>query len=120
MTVFRHHRFRIGIFLAALIFAAAALPGLVAAAQGVQIQALLCSPDGAQPGHDSGSEPEIFDHCQICPLAGSYSADARNWQGGLIRPYQHITELLSKDTGTSAPERSELSPLNGRAPPARG
>lgn len=119
MSFFRHQRFRIGILLAALMFTVGALPGLAAAAQGVQLQAPLCTPDGSKPAQKSDTDAEIGDHCQICPLAAGYALDARPSEGRLFGPGRDIAEALTKD-GVSGPHtRGELMPQNGRAPPLR-
>lgn len=119
MTLFRHHRFRLGVFLAAVIFTASGLPGIVAAAQGVQLQAPLCTPNGSEPAHNTDPETGVFDHCQICPLAHSPGADARSDHGGVVQPYLSSAQNLSKDARSGPWMRVELTPLNGRAPPFR-
>lgn len=120
MTFFRHRRFRIGIFLAAIMFAAGALPGLVAAAQGVQIQAPLCSPDATDPVRNSDSHTDSADHCQICPLAGSFAVHVPHGQGRIIGPDRDVADVLPKDGVSGSFVRAELTPLMGRAPPIRG
>lgn len=48
MRYLRKHRCRLGVALAAVFLLTAVMPGLVAAAQGVQLQAHICSADGTQ------------------------------------------------------------------------
>ena len=117
MSFFRHYRFRIGIFLAAMIFVAGGLPGLVAAAQGVQLQAPLCTPNGPEPARNSDPAGGTDDHCQICPLANAATADVRNNHGNPISPYVLIAERAPDDALPDLSVRAELMPLNGRAPP---
>ena len=54
--------------LAAIFLLTAVMPGLLAAAQGVQIQGHICSPDGASSA-PVGEQPffAAYEHCQLCP-----------------------------------------------------
>lgn len=117
MTFIRNHHRRIGIFLAAMIFVAGGLPGLVAAAQGVQIQAPLCTPGGPEPAEDTGSTHDNFDHCQICPLAHGGFAGIRTDLGGLVPHYAFVGGIEPTNSGLRVHVRAELAPVNGRAPP---
>jgi hypothetical protein len=117
MTFLRLHRFRIGLFLAAIIFVAGGLPGIVAAAQGVQLQAPLCTPAGPEPAENTNSTPDVFNHCQICPLAGNPTGDSRNAVWKPLQPYAVFVELFAAGGGQDAAIRAELAPVNGRAPP---
>lgn len=119
MTLFRHQQYRIGIFLAAMIFVAGGLSGLVAAAQGVRLQAPLCTPNGPEPAGNSDSTGEAIDHCQICPLATALSGDARSNRSHPLGPYALYAEKVPADTGFAAHARAEMMPLKGRAPPFR-
>lgn len=120
MKSLRHRRRRIGATLAAVFLLTAVMPGLAAAAQGVQIQAPLCSPDGMQPPKNGLPVFASDEHCQLCP-AGFLS----------ISVTASASDGLSADAGIrdrrmpgrdEAPDirRFELSPLNGRAPPLQG
>ena len=107
-------------FLALAMFLAGAMPGVVAAAQGVQLQAPLCTPNGPEPAKNSGPASEILDHCQICPLANSPGADARIDYGHAIGAYLVLAEKPPKVAIAGRWVRAELTPLNGRAPPLQG
>lgn len=107
-------------FLALAMFLAGAMPGLVAAAQGVQLEAPLCTPNGAKPAKNSGPVSEVFDHCQICPLANSPGADARVDRGHAMGRYLLSAVSPPKDAIAGWSTRAELTPLNGRAPPLQG
>jgi hypothetical protein len=119
MTFLRHHRYRIGIFLAAMIFATGGPSGLVAAAQGVQLQTPLCTAGGPEPADNSDSTGETFDHCQICPLATALSGNARSDQSSSPTPYARSAVEVPAGTVPAAHARAELMPLTGRAPPFR-
>lgn len=117
MTSFRHHRYLIGIFLAAMFFVAGGIPGLVAAGQGVQIQAPLCTPNGTEPAGNSDSSGDVFDHCQICPLATALSGGTRNDHSHPLEPYALLRVMVPSDIRPETHARAELMPLTGRAPP---
>jgi hypothetical protein len=117
MSFLRLNRFRIGLLLAAILFVAGGLPGIVAAAQGVQLQAPLCTPTGPEPAKTTGSSADLYDHCQICPLAGNPPGDSRNTAWVELQPYVGAVELLSDRAGQITAARAELTPQNGRAPP---
>jgi hypothetical protein len=117
MLFLRLNRFRIGLFLAAILFVAGGLPGIVAAAQGVQLQAPLCTPTDPKPTNTTGSTADIYDHCQICSLAGNQPSDSRKTTWVQLQPYTVSTETLCDGGGQTISARAELSPQNGRAPP---
>jgi hypothetical protein len=117
MSLLRFNRFRIGLFLAAILFVAGGLPGIVAAAQGVQLQAPLCTPTGPEPAKTTGSTADLYDHCQICPLAGNQPGDSRNSAWKQLQPYTVTAETLRDGDGQTVSARAELTPQNGRAPP---
>tara|TARA_R110002126_G_scaffold5453_3_gene28819 strand:- start:2857 stop:3216 length:360 start_codon:yes stop_codon:yes gene_type:complete len=116
MSFFRHYRLRIGVLLALVMFGAAGLPGLAAAAQGVQFQAPLCTPNGPEPAENSDTRG-VFDHCQICPLAKSPVADLGERAGEPVAPYVRSVETRAADAASATLPRAELMPLKGRAPP---
>jgi hypothetical protein len=117
MTLFCRHRHRIGIFLAAAMFAAAALPGMLAAAQGVRLQAPLCAPDGAKQSKNFVPVANQHDHCQICPLGSNAGAAEPNSRFVVFFLNARATMTVPETAGTSVSKRAELDPLNGRAPP---
>lgn len=106
--------------IAAICLLTAVMPGLLAAAQGVQIQGHICSPDGASNA-PVGEQPffAAYEHCQLCPagfvkvpfLVGM--TDDRHTYSTLQRP-----TFVADDVAQSV-RRIELTPLNGRAPPYR-
>ena len=114
----RHKRQWIGSMIAAIFLLTAVMPGLLAAAQGVQIQGHICSPDGASSA-PVGEQPffATYEHCQLCPagfvkvpfLVGT--TDDRHAYSTLKRP-----TFVADDVAHSV-SRIELTPLNGRAPP---
>jgi len=118
MKLLRHKRQWIGSMLAAIFLLTAVMPGLLAAAQGVQIQGHICSPDGASSA-PVGEQPffAVYEHCQLCPtefvnvafLVGT--TDDRHTYSTLKRP-----TFVADDVAHSV-RRIELTPLNGRAPP---
>ena len=113
--------------IAAICLLTAVMPGLLAAAQGVQIQGHICSPDGASNAPDGASNAPVgeqpffaaYEHCQLCPagfvkvpfLVGM--TDDRHTYSTLQRP-----TFVADDVAQSV-RRIELTPLNGRAPPYR-
>ena len=117
MSFLRLNRFRIGLFLAAILFVAGGLPGIVATAQGVQLQAPLCTPTGPEPAKTTESTADIYDHCQICPLAGNQPGDSRKTTWVQLQPYTVSAETPCDGGGQIISARAELSPQNGRAPP---
>lgn len=118
MNVLRLHRCRIGLFLAAMIFAAAGLPGVLAAAQGVQLQVPICGPGDIKFLPDPGPAADSHnDHCKIFPCGAALSVSDRDGAGLITR---QAFGLLSIEPTTDQPvtgARAELTPLNGRAPP---
>ena len=117
MLFLRLNRFRIGLFLAAILFVAGGLPGIVAAAQGVQLQASLCTPTDPEPTKTTGSTADIYDHCQICPLAENQPGDSRKTTWVELQPYTVSTETPRDGGGQTISARAGLSPQNDRAPP---
>lgn len=117
MSLLRLNRFRIGLVLAAILLVAGGLPGIVAAAQGVQLQAPLCTPTGPEPAKTTGPTADLYDHCQICPLAGNQPGDSRDTTWEQLQPYVASLDPLNEGEGQSVSARAELSPQNGRAPP---
>jgi hypothetical protein len=117
MSFLRFNRFRTGLFLAAILCVAGGLPGIVAAAQGVQLQASLCTPMGPEPAKTTGPTADLYNHCQICPLAGNQPGDSQNAAWEQLQPYPVSLEVVSDSDGQSVSARAELTPQNGRAPP---
>lgn len=102
-----------------MLFAAAGLPGVLAAAQGVRFEAPICGPSGTDlptgPGPAANSHN---DHCKLFPCGG-LAFIAAPADDGLAQ-----TPLFGSGDGLAAPQatfiavRAELTPLNGRAPPS--
>jgi hypothetical protein len=115
MSFLRLNRFRIGLFLAAILFVAGGLPGIVAAAQGVQLQAPLCTPTGPEPAKTTESTADIYDHCQICPLAGNQPGDSRKttWVQPLYRLRRNT--LRRRWTNNICPRRVVATKRSGAA-----
>tara|TARA_Y100001936_G_scaffold250244_1_gene302541 strand:- start:434 stop:799 length:366 start_codon:yes stop_codon:yes gene_type:complete len=120
MRSLRHKRQWIGSMLAAIFLLTAVMPGLLAAAQGVEIQGHICSPDSAS-SEPVGEQPFFagYEHCQLCP-AGFINVpflvettDDRHAYSTLQRP------TFFADYVAHSVRRIELTPLNGRAPPYR-
>lgn len=101
-----------------MIFAAAGLPGVLAAAQGVQLQAPICGPGDNKFSPDPGPAADSHnDHCKIFPCGAVLIAGARDGAGLITR---QGFSLFSIDPTADIPvigARAELTPLNGRAPP---
>ena len=118
MIALRRHRSRIGLFVAALFFAAAGLPGVLAAAQGVQLQAPLCGPSAKDlptaPGPTADSHG---DHCKTFPCGGAHGLSSRTGVSPTFVPYVSSGDLLTAHRVDMPVFRAELMPLNGRAPP---
>lgn len=101
-----------------MIFAAAGLPGVLAAAQGMQLQASICGPGGTDlpPGPGPAAESHN-DHCKIFPCTGALSVGTPVNAITLFRPAVASSRLGVGDRGAAVTFRAELAPLNGRAPP---
>lgn len=101
-----------------MIFAAAGLPGVLAAAQGVQLQVPICGPGDIKFSPDPGPAADSHnDHCKIFPCGAALSTGAPGGAGLIAR---QALALRSIDPTADRPvsgARAELSPLNGRAPP---
>jgi len=121
MITLRRHRSRIGLIVAALLFAAAGLPGVLAAAQSVQLQAPLCGPSATDlptaPGPSSDSHG---DHCKTHPCGGVLALSPRTDVSPTFAPYVSSGDLLAGGRVDIPVFRAELTPLNGRAPPLQG
>ena len=121
MITLRRHRSAIGLFVAALLFAAAGLPGVLAAAQGMQLQAPLCGPAAKDlptapgPSADSHSDP-----CKTHPCGGVLGLSSRTDVSPTFVPYVSSGYLLTGQRDYIPVFRAELTPLNGRAPPPQG
>jgi len=120
MRYLRKHRCRLGVALAAVFLLTAVMPGLVAAAQGVQLQAHICSADGTQAPAEGLPTFASDEHCQLCPagfapvpLIGPATADIFAFKDMRTHP------ALAGDDARLV-RRTELTPLNGRAPPLQG
>lgn len=119
MRCFRLHKARIGVFVAVMLFAAAGLPGVLAAAQGVQLQAPICGPGSKDLPMEPGPAAQSHnDHCKIFPCGGAFSIGARAELEPVV-----VRAVSSADIGPMPQNlhvgiRAELTPLNGRAPPS--
>lgn len=121
MRNLRRHRSRIGLFVAALLFAAAGLPGVLAAAQGVQLQAPLCGPAATDlPTAPGPSADSHSDHCMTFPCGGAPGLSLPTGVSPTFVPYIVSGDLLAAHRVDMPVFRAELTPLNGRAPPVQG
>jgi hypothetical protein len=121
MKSLRRHRSRIGMFVAALLVAAAALPGVLAAAQGVQLQAQLCGPSATDlPTAPGPSAASHGDHCKIFPCTGALAVASRTDGCPTLAPYASVGDAPTAEDADNPVFRAELMPLNGRAPPVQG
>ena len=121
MITLRRHRSRIGLFVAALLLAAAGLPGLLAAAQGVQLQAPLCGPSATDlPTAPGPSADSHSDHCKTFPCGGALGLPSRTDVSRTFVPYVSSGDLLAPHRSDNPVFRAELTPLKGRAPPTQG
>lgn len=120
MIHLRRHRCRIGLFLAAMLFAAAGLPGVLSAAQGMQLQTPICGPGAAEfPTAPGPAADSHNDHCKIFPCGATLAHDGRSGQGLCVANTTQVVAIpVPLDAGNTA-FRAELSPLNGRAPPSQ-
>jgi len=117
MTFLRLQKQRIGLFLAVFLAMAAASPGFLAAAQGIQVQALICWPNGAKNPIDDKPAFSPKDHCQICPVGSMETlAGLRvNWVNDLkVLNTVSVSVLRSERPRWFRPE---LFPVQGRSPP---
>ena len=115
MSSLRKRRW-IGTLLAAVFALTAIMPGAVAAAQGVQFQAHICSPDGEHMPDRGPLAHAEHEHCQLCPATFSYVPVAGSDRAGL---YPVRTAVAAEFTASTIHpvRRIELSPLNERGPP---
>ena len=121
MITLRRHRSAIGLFVAALLFAAAGLPGVLAAAQGMQLQAPLCGPAAKDlPTAPGPSADSHSDHCKTHPCGGVLGLSSRTDVSPTFVPYVSSGYLLTGQRDYIPVFRAELTPLNGRAPPPQG
>jgi hypothetical protein len=118
MTRLRRHSTRIGIFVAAMLFVAAGLPGVLAAAQGVLLQAPICGPGGTElpTGPGPGAQSHN-DHCKIFPCGGLFVAGLRVDNGLTVTAFFSSGYAVAVMQAKIIPFRAELVPLSGRAPP---
>jgi len=101
-----------------MIFAAAGLPGVLAAAQGMQLQAPICGPGGTDLPTGPGPAAESHnDHCKIFPCTGALSVGPPPNAVTLFQPAMASTRPGFGDRDAIVTFRAELTPLNGRAPP---
>ena len=119
MTFLRLQKQRIGLFLAVFSAMAAASPGFLAAVQGIQVQALICSPNGAKNPIDDKPAFSLEEHCQICPvesmetLAGLRVAAVNDLKS------LHMVSVAVLRRERLGLSRAELFPVQGRSPPAQ-
>jgi hypothetical protein len=120
MSILRHYRSTVGLFVAAFLFAAAGLPGVLAAAQGVQLQAPICGPSATDLPTSPGPAAESHgDYCKIFPCGGLPGVVSRADSHQVFAPYVSTDDVpVERQTGLRF-FRAELTPLNGRAPPSR-
>lgn len=103
-----------------MLFAAAGLPGVLAAAQGIQLQVPICGPGsmGTDLPTDPGPAAESHnDHCKIYPCGAAVSVGSREDASAWFRPDISSGRLHIAEQGLTVAFRAELVPLNGRAPP---
>ena len=120
MTILRHYRSTVGLFVAAFLFAAAGLPGVLAAAQGVKLQAPICGPSATDLPVSPGPAAESHsDHCKIFPCGGlpGVASPADTHQAFVT--YVSIGDVPAERQAGLGFFRAELTPLYGRAPPSR-
>ena len=117
MRRLRRNRRWIGSALAAVFVLAAIMPGVVAAAHGVQFQAHICSPDGAQMPDTGPLAHVAHEDCKLCPAGFTYVPASNPDRGGLFPTVS--AAVLAKFPKDELPgvQRVELSPLNERGPP---
>ena len=119
MTFLRLQKQRIGLFLAVFLAMAAASPGLLAAAKGIQVQALICSPNATKNPIDYKPAFLPEDHCQICPI-GSLEKLAALRVGAVNHlKSQHMVSVAVFRSERLRWFRAELFPVQGRSPPAQ-
>ena len=117
MRYLRIRRRSIGSTLAAVFLLTAILPGLAAAAQGVQLQAYICSPHGTQ-APDKGLPVFAHDeHCQLCPSGLATVPFLAANQDDPFTFFNRRSDSVPAAAEVPHTRRIELSPLNGRAPP---
>jgi hypothetical protein len=120
MAILRHYRSTIGLFVAAFLFAAAGLPGVLAAAQGVQLQAPICGPSATDLPTSPGPAAESHsDHCKIFPCGGLPGVASRADSHQAFALYVSTDDVPAERQAGPTFFRAELTPLNGRAPPSR-
>lgn len=107
----------IGWSLAAVFTLVAILPGVVAAAQGVQFQAHICSPDGAHIPDHGPLAHATHEHCQLCPAGFTYVPVSGLDRAGLYPALSTAIAAELPDKSIVPVRRVELSPLNERGPP---
>ena len=120
MTILRHYRSTIGLVVAAFLFAAAGLPGVLAAAQGVQLQAPICGPSATDLPTSPGPAAESHsDHCKIFPCGGLPGVASRADSHQAFALYVSSGDVPAERQAGLRFFRAELTPLCGRAPPSR-
>lgn len=120
MNALRLYRCRIGLFLVAMMFAAAGLPGVLAAAQGIQLQVPICGPGDVKFSPDPGPAADSHnDHCKIFPCGAALSAGDRDGAGLITRQALALRSIEPTVHRPATGARAELSPLKGRAPPSQ-
>lgn len=101
-----------------MLFAAAGLSGVLAAAQGVLLQAPICGPGGTELPADPGPGAQSQnDHCKIFPCGGLFVAGLRADNGLTITAFSSSGYVVAVMQAEIIPFRAELVPVNGRAPP---
>ncbi|MDE0797175.1 MAG: hypothetical protein OSB76_16410 [Alphaproteobacteria bacterium] len=104
--------------MAAMLFAAAGLSGVLAAAQGVLLQAPICGPGGTELPTDPGPGAQSHnDHCKIFPCGGLFVAGLRADNGLTVTAFCSSGYVVAVMQAEIIPFRAELVPVNGRAPP---
>lgn len=103
-----------------MIFAAAGLPGVLAAAQGVQLQVPICGPGDTKHAPDPGPAADSHnDHCKIFPCGTALSTGAPDGAGLITRQALVLSPIDPTADLPMTGARAELTPLNGRAPPSQ-
>ena len=118
MTYLLERHLILGLAIAAIFFMASTLPGVVALAQGIKIEGVVCHSEyGSSQGSDVPRHKPLPEYCQLCP-AGCVKIAA-------IDHYHEAVAAFPEEAGWQPPDyraslivrRIELSPLHGRAPP---
>lgn len=101
-----------------MLFAAAGSPGVLAAAQGMQLQAPICGPGDTQfPTAPGPAADSHNDHCKIFPCGATLANDGRADTTLFADITLDVSGVPVPSGAENATFRAELMPLNGRAPP---